>query len=48
MALSIIRTLRPVPIKYAETAWKKLYLSEEMDVSLFPGTIAAKLRGIGL
>ncbi|MDG7040850.1 MAG: hypothetical protein JRN66_06280 [Nitrososphaerota archaeon] len=31
-ALSIIRTLRPTPLKYAESAWSKLYLSEEIDL----------------
>ncbi|MCL4344728.1 MAG: transposase [Nitrososphaerota archaeon] len=47
VALSITRTLRPVPIKYAESAWSRLYLSEEIDASLSPGTIASKLREIG-
>ena len=27
-ALSIVRTLRPTPLKYAESAWSKLYLSD--------------------
>ena len=46
-ALSIIRTLRPTPLKCAESAWSKLYLSEEIDARLSPNTAAQKLREIG-
>jgi len=46
-ALSIVRTLRPTPLKYAESAWSKLYLSEEIDASLSPNTAAQRLREIG-
>ncbi len=47
VALSIIRALRPTPLKYAESAWEKLYLSEELDANLSPNTAAQKLRDIG-
>ncbi len=46
-ALSIIRILRPTPLKYAEFAWSKLYLSGEIDARLSPNTAAQKLREIG-
>ncbi len=46
-ALSIIRVLRPIPLKYAGSAWSKLYLSEEIDAGLSPNVAAQKLREIG-
>ncbi|MGC9124314.1 MAG: transposase [Thermoplasmata archaeon] len=47
IAISITRTIMPVPIKYLESAWSKLYLSKEIDASLSPNTISEKLRSIG-
>ncbi|MGC8663216.1 MAG: hypothetical protein ACP5TX_02280, partial [Thermoplasmata archaeon] len=47
LAISITRTIMPVPIKYLESAWSKLYLSREIDASLSPNAISEKLRSIG-
>jgi transposase len=47
LAISITKTIMPVPIKYLESAWSKLYLSREIDASLSPNTISEKLRSIG-
>ena len=47
IAISITRTIMPVPMKYLESAWSKLYLSGEIDASLSPNTISEKLRSIG-
>lgn len=46
-ALSIVRALRPTPLKYAESAWSKLYLSEEIDANLSPNMVAQRIREIG-
>jgi len=48
VALSIVRTIRNVPIKYVKDAWEKLYLCEEVvEASLSPNTVSEKLRMIG-
>lgn len=46
-ALSIVRTIRNVPIKYVKDAWEKLYVSEEVEASLSPNTVSEKMRAIG-
>ncbi len=46
-ALSIVRTIRNTPIKYAKEAWEKLYLSNEIDASLSRNSLSEKLRNIG-
>ena len=46
-ALSIVKTTRNVPIKYAKDAWEKLHTSTEMEAHLSPNTVSEKLRAVG-
>jgi len=46
-ALSIVKTTRNAPIKYAKDAWEKLHTSTEMEAHLSPNTVSEKLRAVG-
>jgi len=46
-ALSIVRAIRNVPIKYVKEAWEKLYLCGEIEASLSPNTVSERLRSVG-
>lgn len=47
LAMGIVRTLRPTPLKLMKDSWEKLYLCKELSPSLSPNTISEKLRLIG-
>jgi len=47
IAISIVKTISPLPIKLIGSMWKKLYLSHYMKVSLSPNTISKILKEIG-
>lgn len=47
LAMAIVRTIRPVPMKYLSAAWEKLYLSQEMDASLSASTLSDVMRSVG-
>ena len=47
LAMAIVRTIRPVPMKYLSAAWEKLYISQVIDVSLSPSTLSDVMRSIG-
>ena len=47
LAMAIVRTIRPAPMKYLYTSWEKLYLSSEMEASLSPSTLSDVMRSVG-
>ena len=47
LAMAIVRTIRPVHMKYLGSAWEKLYISQEIDASLSPSTLSEIMRSIG-
>lgn len=47
LAMGIVRTLRPMPLKVMKDAWERLYLCEELSPSLSPNTLSEKLRQVG-
>jgi len=47
IAMGIIRCLNSTPLRLMKSKWEKLYLSNEMEVSLSPNVLSEKLRFIG-
>ncbi len=47
LAMAIVRTIRPAPMKYLYAAWEKLYLSMEVEASLSPSTLSDAMRAVG-
>lgn len=47
IACSIVKTIRPLPLRLIKSRWEKLHLSQKIDASLSPNTIGNVLREIG-
>ena len=47
LAMSMVRTHDPMPIRYMKSAWEKFYASSQIDASLSGNTISERLRDIG-
>jgi len=47
IALSIVKTIQPLPIRLIQSRWEKLHISQEIDAALSPNTISEVLRDIG-
>lgn len=47
LAMGIIRTIQPTPMRLIKSRWEKFYLSKEIDASLSPNSLSEKLRLIG-
>jgi len=47
IAMSIVKVIRPTPLKLIKSVWEKLYLSQEIETSLSPNILSEKLRLIG-
>ncbi len=47
LAMSIVRAIRPTPIKYMYAEWEKLYLSQEIDASMSPSILSAVMSSVG-
>jgi transposase/uncharacterized protein (DUF2267 family) len=47
VAMGIIKLLRNAGIKMVASVWEKIYLSQEIEAYLSPGTVSKRLRMIG-
>lgn len=47
IAISIVKTIQPLPLRLIKSRWEKLHLSQKIDASLAPNTISEVLREIG-
>lgn len=47
LACSLVKVLRPTPIKRIKSVWKTLHLSQNIDASLSPKTLSGILREVG-